>query len=145
MVNTPYLIDTNKLLIETWNVEHPKPDDQQPLGVRRPEIDSIIPMVEEYDRSNMKLEDFIRKSAYVMAIVSWVQPFLDGNKRTGIIAGTKFLYDNGLVLDIEKKDEPELRASLYDIQDLRTSLDHSVVTKIIIYTTKRIHKHESIR
>ena len=141
MVNTQYLIDTNKLLIETWNEEHPH-EIQQPFGVRRPEIDQVIPMVEEYDKSDLKLEDLIKKAAYIMAIISWLQPFLDGNKRTGIIAGTKFLRDNGLELDILPKDEPELRRLLYDIQDQRSSLDHSTVIKIIIYTTKRIHKHE---
>ena len=144
MVNTQYLIDTNKLLIETWNEEHPD-EIQQPLGVRRPEIDQVIPMVEEYDKSDLKLEGLIKKAAHIMAIISWLQPFLDGNKRTGIISGTKFLRDNGLELDIVKKDEPELRRLLYDIQDQRSSLDHSTVTKIIIYTTKRIHKHEPRR
>jgi len=143
LVDTQYLIDTNKLIIETWNEEHL--NDIQPLGVRHPEIETIIPLVEEYDKSNLKLEDLIRKASYLMAIISWVQPFYDGNKRTGIISGTKFLRDNGLELNIEKKDEPELRNLLYDIQDQRTSLDHSVVTKIIIYTTKRIQKHEPRR
>jgi len=143
MVNTQYLIDTNKLLITTWNETHS--NDPQPLGVRHPEIESIIPMVEKYDKSNLKLEDLIKKASYIMAIISWVQPFLDGNKRTGIITGTKFLRDNGLELNIEKKDEPKLRNLLYDIQDQRSSLDHLVVTKIIIYTTKRIQKHEPRR
>ncbi|QLH07070.1 Fic family protein [Nitrosopumilus ureiphilus] len=142
MVDTQYLIDINKLLVERWNKLHPK-ETPQPLGIRRPEIDEIIPMVEEYDKSHMKLEDLIRKASYLMAIVSWVQPFLDGNKRTGIISSTKFLYDNGFDLNIEKKDEPEIRNLLYEIQDQRTSLDHSVVTKIIFYITKRIQIHES--
>ncbi len=143
MVDKQYLIDTNKLIIEDWNRTHP--NDPQPLGVRRPEIDNVIPMVEEYDKSNLKLEDLIKKASYLMAIISWLQPFLDGNKRTGIISSGKFLRDNGLDLHIEKKDEPEIRNLLYDIQDQRTSLDHSIVAKIIIYTTKRIKKHEPRR
>lgn len=71
--------------------------------------------------------------------------FLDGNKRTGIISATKFLRDNGYDLEITKEDEKEIRSLLYDIQDQRTSLDHSVVTKIIFYITERIKVHEPKR
>jgi prophage maintenance system killer protein len=99
-------------------------------------------MVEKYDKSNMDLDDFIKKASYLMAIISWVQPFLDGNKRTGIVSAIKFLIDNGYNLNIEKKDEPKIRSLLYDIQDQRTSLDHSVVEKIIFYIRKRIINHE---
>lgn len=141
MVDTQYLIDVNRLILERWNKRNPK--NQQHIGARHPEIDGIIPMVEKYDKNNMKLEDLIQKASYLMAIISWSQPFLDGNKRTGIISATKFLYDNGFDLDIKKKDESEIRNLLYDIQDNRTNLDDSIVAKIIIYTTKRIKKHES--
>lgn len=71
--------------------------------------------------------------------------FLDGNKRTGIISATKFLRDNGYDLEITKEDEKEIRSLLYDIQDQRTSLDHSVVTKFIFYITRRIKVHEPKR
>ncbi len=140
MVDTQYLIETNEKLLNLWNETHPT--NQQPIGVGRPEIDDIVPMVEEYDKDSMTIEDFIKMASYLMAITSWMQAFLDGNKRTGIIPATKFLYDNGYDLDITEEDEKELRILLYDIQDLRTSLDHSVVAKIIIYTTKRIKIHE---
>lgn len=141
MVDTQYIIDTNILLLEQWNDVHP--EDPQPIGVRRPEVDKIIPMVEEYDENHNTLKTFIKKASYLMAIVSWIQAFLDGNKRTGIVSAMKFLRDNGYDLDIPKDDEREIRSLLYDIQDQRTSLDHSVVAKIIIYTTERTKIHES--
>ena len=143
MVDKQYLIETNEKLLKIWNKNHPK-DPPQPIGIRM-EIEDIIPMVEEYDKSNNKIEDLIRKASYIVAIVSWIQAFLDGNKRTGIVATIKFLRDNGLDLDIPKEDEKEIRNLLYDIQDQRTSLDHSVVTKIIFYITKRTVVHEPRR
>ena len=139
MVDKQYLIETNEKLLKAWNKIHP--EDPQPIGVRA-EIDDIIPMIEKYDKENMKLEDFIIKASYIMAIVSWIQAFLDGNKRTGIISATKFLYDNGYDLEISKEDAKEIRRLLYDIQDQRVSLDHSVVKQIIFYNTKRIIIHE---
>ncbi len=135
MVDKQYLIDLNRKILKKWNKKHP--EDLQAIGTRA-EIDDIIPMVEEYDKSKNKIEDLIKKASYLMAIISWVQPFFDGNKRTGIISAIKFLYDNGYDLEIKKEDEKEIRRLLYDIQDQRTSLDSSVVTKIIFYITKRI-------
>ena len=142
MVNKQYLIDINRLILEKWNREHPK--KPQPIGTR-PEIDEVIPMVEKYDKNNNKTNDLIKKASYVMAIISWLQPFLDGNKRTGIVSAIKFLYDNGYDLNIKKQDEKEIRSLLYDIQDQRTGLDDLVIKQIIIYITKRTSMHESRR
>ena len=140
MVDKQYLIDVNRKILKKWNKEHP--EDPQAIGTRA-EIDDIIPMVEEHDKSKNEIENLIEKASYLMAIVSWVQPFFDGNKRTGIISATRFLYDNGYDLEIKKGDKKEIRSLLYDIQDQRTSLDSSVVTKIIFYITQRIRVHES--
>jgi len=135
LVDKQYLIDLNKTLLTNWNENHP--EDSQAIGTRA-EIDDVIPMVEQHDKSKHKIEDLIEKASYLMAIVSWLQPFFDGNKRTGIVSAIKFLYDNGYDLRINKEDEKEIRSLLYDIQDQRTSLDSLVVTKIIFYITKRI-------
>lgn len=102
-------------------------------------------MVEKHDKENHIMEDLIIKASYLMAVVSWLQPFLDGNKRTGIVSAIKYLRDNGYDLDIKKEDEKEIRSLLYDIQDQRTSLDESVVEKIIFYIRKRIVKREPRR
>ena len=72
MVDKQYLIDTNVNLLERWNNAHPK--DYQPLGVRG-EINDIILLVEQYDKSNNRIGDLIRKASYIMTIVSWVQAF----------------------------------------------------------------------
>lgn len=102
-------------------------------------------MVEEYDETPNDMANLIKKASYLMAIVSWIQAFLDGNKRTGIVSAIKFLYDSGYDLDIQKEDEKEIRGLLYDIQDQRVSLDHETVDKIIFYITKRTMIHESRR
>lgn len=143
MVDTQYLIEVNEKIITGWNKKYL--DDPQELGVRRPEINEVVPRVEEYDKPFMTLEDMVIKASYLMAVISWLQPFLDGNKRTGIVSSIKFLRDNGFDLDIEPGGTRELRNLLYEIQELRTDLDHAVVKKIIIYTTKRIINYESRR
>ena len=39
-----------------------------------------------------------------MAVIPWAQAFFDGNRRTGIIAASKFLHDNGYEFDIDPDD-----------------------------------------
>ncbi len=89
-------------------------------------------MVEKTGNSGNEKKDLVEKASYLMAIISWSQPFLDGNKRTGIVSTIKFLRDNGYELEMKKEDETEIRNLLYDIQNQRTCLDQSVVKQIII-------------
>lgn len=105
MVDKQYLIDTNEKLLSRWNETHQA--NSQPIETR-PEIDDIIPMVEKYDKKNMNLDDFIKKASYLMAIISWQQPFLDGNKRTGLVSTIKFLRENGYSLDMPREDQKEI-------------------------------------
>lgn len=44
------------------------------------------------------------KSASLMHSLILNHPFIDGNKRTGMISGAKMLFDNGYVLDAPNKD-----------------------------------------
>jgi len=113
------------------------------LFVVRSEINDVLPLVEHVGNSGDEKKDLIEKAAYLMANISWLQPFGEGNKRAGLIAATKFLSDNGYDLDLSSKDDQkELRILLYRIQEQRVSLDRSVVKQIIFYISKRIVKHE---
>ncbi|MGI0056247.1 MAG: Fic family protein [Nitrosarchaeum sp.] len=140
MIDKQYLIALNKKILEIFAKRYPGTPN---LFVVRNEIDDVLPMVESVGKSGDKKKDLIEKAAYLMAYISWAQPFGDGNKRTGWISATKFLRDNGYDLDLStSEDQKEIRSLLYDIQDERTSLDQSVVKQIIFYISKRIHKHE---
>ena len=140
MLNKQYLIDTNRKILKRHKKLHP--DESSQIGVRD-EIDDVIPMVLKTGNSRNKKKDLIERASYLMGIISWLQPFLDGNKRTGMVSAIKFLRDNGYELEIKKEDEKEIRNLLYAIQDQRTSLDESVIKQIIIYTTKRVIRYES--
>ena len=143
MVDKQYLIDLNKKILETYTKKHR--GAHAPFVVRT-EIDEIMPMIEKVGKSGDEKKDLIEKSAYLMASISWMQPFGDGNKRTGLISAMKFLRDNGYELEISTdEDQREIRRLLYEIQDERTSLNSLVVKQIIFYISKRISKHEPRR
>ncbi|WP_316506384.1 Fic family protein [Nitrosopumilus sp.] len=141
MVDKKYLIDLNKKILETYYKKHP--GNHIPFVVRT-EIDDILPMVEKVGRSGDERKNLIEKSSYLMASISWMQPFGDGNKRTALISAIKFLQDNGYDLEISSADDQrEIRRLLYEIQDERTDMNILVVKQIIFYISKRISKHES--
>ena len=52
-------------------------------------------MIEDVCNSGNKEQDLIEITTHILAIIILKQPFMDGNRRTGIIVAGKFLRDNG--------------------------------------------------
>lgn len=68
---------------------------------------------------------------------------MDGNRRTGIIAAGKFLYDNGYDLDIDPEEvNSELRSMLRKIKDRLLTLNQEVMEQLSFYISERMRKHE---
>jgi len=129
-------IDTNKKIIKEWQEKYP--DTQDVFGVRDDELDTVLETIEKVGTDKDPKEDLIIKSAYIMGATSWAQPFLSGNKRTGILVSATFLHDNGFDIEIMKKDESYLREVLYRIQDTRSELDNLIISELILYISKSI-------
>jgi len=71
---------------------------------------------------------------------------MDGNRRTGIIATSKFLYDNGYDLDIDPEEENlELRWMLRRIKDRMFTLNQEVMEQLSFYISERMKEHEPRR
>ena len=64
---------------------------------------------------------------------------MDGNRRTGVIASPKFLYDNGYELNIESgKANLEIRKMLKEIKLHGKELHLETVDKMSFYISERI-------
>ena len=48
--------------------------------------------------------DILSKTASLIHSLILNHPFIDGNKRTGIVSGARMLFDNGFILKVSKKD-----------------------------------------
>ena len=129
-------IETNKKIVKEWQEKYH--DTLDVFGVRDDELDTVLEIIEKSGTDKDPNEDLIIKSAYIMGVTSWAQPFLAGNKRTGILVSATFLHDNGFDIEITKKDESYLRRILYTIQDTRSELDSSIISELILYISKRI-------
>jgi prophage maintenance system killer protein len=103
-------------------------------------------MVNNAGNSGNRSKDLIEKAAYVMAVIPWIQAFLDGNRRTRIIAVGKFLRDNGYEIEIDPDNENlELRNMLSEIKKQSQTLNQNIMKQLSFYISKRIKPCEPKR
>ena len=85
-------------------------------------------------------------ATHILGVTAWKQLFMDGNRRTGIIAAGKFLRDNGYDLNIDPGEEnTELRNMLRRIKIQMLTLNQDAMSKLSFYISKRMKEHESRR
>ena len=134
-LDNQYLIDINKKILE----RHARIKTAKVYIETTKNIDLVIPMVNSVGNSGNKKEDLIEKAACIMAVIPWAQAFFDGNRRTGIIAASKFLYDNGYELGIDPENENlELRDMLSEIKKQSQTLNPRIMKQLSFYISKRI-------
>lgn len=105
---------------------------------RMDELELVLQKINSVRNSGNFKENLIIKAAHIMGAVSWAQPFVSANKRTGILVAATFLDENGYSIEISKDDEVYLREILYRIQDNRSELDSSIIGELILYISKKI-------
>lgn len=134
-LDNQYLIDINEKILK----RHARIKNVKVYVETTKNIDRVIPMVQSVGNSGNKKEDLIEKAACIMAAIPWAQAFFDGNRRTGIIAAGKFLYDNGYELDIDPENENlELRDMLSEIKKQSQTLNQDILKQLSFYISKRI-------
>lgn len=110
------------------------PDALEQISVRE---DELIKILDDAEKQN----DLILQASYVMAGISWAQPFGGGNKRTGYTCADTFLRMNGYKIKVVSKNDLDyLIKLLVEIQDERGMLNEEVLAKIVLYVSKRIEK-----
>lgn len=133
-LDNQYLIDVNEKILK----RHEKIKKVK-VYVETKNIDRVIPIVNSVGNSGNREKDLIEKATYLMAVIPWIQAFFDGNRRTGIIAASKFLYDNGYELDIDPENENlELRHMLSEIKKQSQTLNQDIMKQLSFYVSGRI-------
>lgn len=116
------------------------------IGVIQKNMDEVLLMINNVGNSGNKEQDLLEIATRIIGAIALKQPFLDGNRRTGIIAASKFLYDNGYDLDIDPEEaNSELRSMLRKIKDQLLTLNQEVMEQVSFYISKRMRKHEPQR
>lgn len=141
-INAQYLIETNDQLLRKHKE---KTGESVYIGVIQKNLDESLEMINAVGNSGNKQQDLIEMATHILAIITLKQPFLDGNRRTGIIATGKFLRDNGYDLDISPEEETSLRYMLKKFKEKMSTLDQNIVEQLSFYISKRMKEHESGR
>lgn len=126
------VIEINKGILTEWLEENPKSFEK--ISVNEEELTKILNDAE-------KQESEILQASYLMAAISWAQPFGGGNKRTAFVCADTFLRMNGFKLEVkDTKDIDYLIKLLFEIQEERAQLNPEGMAKIVLYVSKRIVK-----
>ena len=126
------VIIINRGIITEYAENHP--ESLKTISVKEHELIKILDLAEKQDH-------LILQVSYLMAGISWAQPFGDGNKRTGYTCADTFLRINGHKLMVQSKTDTDyLIKLLLEIQEERAQLNDEVMAKIVLYVSKRIVK-----
>jgi len=140
-INEQYLTETNEQIL----LRHKKRTSEPVyIGVIQKNMDETLFMINNVGNSGNKKQDLLEIATHILGVITLKQPFLDGNRRTGIIAVGKFLRDNGYDLDIDPEEvNLELRSMLRKTKDQLLTLNHEVTKQLSFYISERMKEHES--
>ncbi len=139
-IHERYLTETNEQIL----LRHKKRTGEPVhIGVIQKNMDEVLSMINNVGNSGNKEQDLLEITTHVLGVITLKQPFMDGNRRTGIIAAGKFLRDNGYDLDIDPEEtNSELRSMLRKIKDQLLTLNPEVMEQMSFYILKRMRKRE---
>jgi death-on-curing protein len=85
-----------------------------------------------YEQANL-----VRQAALLVAGIALAHAFLDGNKRTALLAGTVFLDLNGGFLETEPLEfARQIEALVNHTEPLEAATEH-----LVVWMNTRFHKH----
>lgn len=100
-------------------------------------------MIDNVGNSGNKEQDLLEIATHIIGVITLKQPFMDGNRRTGIIAAGKFLRDNGYDSDIDPEEvNSELRSMLRKIKNQLLTLNQEAMEQLSFYISERMRKRE---
>ncbi len=142
-VHEKYLTETNEQVLLR---ERKRTGKHVYVGVIPKNMDEALLMINRVGNSGSRKRDLLEIATHIIGAIALKQPFMDGNRRTGIIAAGKFLRDNGYGLDIDPEEENlELRRMLRRIKDRFLTLNQEVMEQLSFYISQRMNKHEPRR
>ena len=142
-IHEQYLTETNEQLLKRHKERTGEPVY---IGIIQKNMDEVLPIINNVGNSGNKVQDLLEIATHILGVITLKQPFMDGNRRTGIIAAGKFLRDNGYDLDIVPEEENlELRLMLRRTKDQMLTLNQEVTGQLSFYISERMKEHEPRR
>jgi len=138
-VDRDTIIDTNSLIIATWNACHPERPEFIDVSTAR--LDEVLDIVRNVGNDLDFDDSVLVKAAHLAGGLAWDQCFSGANKRTAMSVTSLFLQSNGFDLfRIQKREQRHLRQLLFDIQEERGQLNERTMSEIILYIKRNVRK-----
>ena len=142
-IHEQYLTETNEQLLKRHKE---RTGEIVYIGIIQKNMDEVLPIINNVGNSGNKVQDLLEIATHILGVITLKQPFMDGNRRTGIIAAGKFLRDNGYDLDIVPEEEnSELRRMLRRIKNRMFTLNQEIMGQLSFYISERMKEHEPRR
>ena len=142
-IHEQYLTETNEQVLLR---QKERTGERVYIEVIQKNMVEVLSMINNVGNSGNKEQDLLEVATHILGVIPLKQPFMDGNRRTGIIAAGKFLRDNGYDLDIVPEEENlELILMLRRIKDQMLTLNQEVMGQLSFYISKRMKEHEPRR
>ncbi|MEO9295885.1 MAG: hypothetical protein ABI347_09840 [Nitrososphaera sp.] len=88
-------------------------------------LEPIVKNLEKYGSIADPTERVLKQASYMLASITFRQPFFDGNKTTALFLTQDFLRRNGLKIPVETKQErDDLFELLNDVMHARKDYDY---------------------
>ena len=108
------------------------------FSVDREILNQIFNNMKSSNEIDDKRTRIIKKSAHLLAGISYYQPFREGNKETALSLTISFLRRNGLILPLNTKKE---KKDIYEIlvgTSLKFENDRTIVNEVEEYLSEKV-------
>ena len=124
------VIEMNKLVVSY---------DDEPHGVDRTELDDIFARVNSFNDISDRRTRIIKKTTYILAGISYRQPFLEGNRRTSFYLTKNFLGRNGFALRFnDSREEDEFAELLARTAEQKFEDDSTIYSEVEQYLMRKV-------
>lgn len=124
------VIDMNKLIVSY---------DNEPHGVNYDELNEIFAQVNAFNDIANRRERIIKKTTYILAGISYRQPFIEGNRRTSFYLTKNFLGRNGFTIRFYNSQEQDEFADLLQrTAEVKFEDDPTIYSEVEEYLRRKI-------
>ena len=110
----------------------------EPFGVKIEKLSFIINNVNAFNDVADKRTRIVKKATQLLVGMSYDQPFINGNKETGLPWTTLLLERNGFKLPLETMNEKNAVYELMEHTGFKMEGDTSIISEMEEYLTSRI-------
>ena len=85
-IHEQYLTETNEQLLKRHKERTGEPVY---IGIIQKNMDEVLPIINNVGNSGNKVQDLLEIATHILGVITLKQPFMDGNRRTGIKTNVK--------------------------------------------------------